>query len=210
MTSSLATTGPHVRIRTTPDQQQLPDWLRARLRLGARRVERLRQDIAAQAGLPTLPPAEIFPEVWRVNGELVLGRTGVVERDGELHLGALLPAASVVQSDDGLLHKVVLLQVWCCLSRMVHAATQDRALHALTAFVDPAVWFGPEDVARLRNWKDHKILGMEVLADLLAKSLPTVAPPPDDVGQGLCIPDWVLARLDSSVERASTAPGGRP
>jgi len=194
----------------TTDRRHRREWLHARLRLGARRVERLRQDIAAQAGLPTLPSVEIVPEVWRVDGDLVLGRTGVVERDGELHLGVLLPAASAVQSDDNLLRRILLIRFRDCISRMVRTATQDPSVRRPTSLVDPTFWFGSDDAARLRSWKEHRIVGMEILADFLSKSLPVVAPPPEDVAQDFNVPDWVLDRLDdSSVERAPTAPGSR-
>ena len=108
-----------------------------------------------------------------------------------------------------MLRSIVLVQLRDCVSRMVQAATLDRAVCTPPALADPAVWFGPEDVARLRNWKDHKILGMEVLADLLAKSLPTVAPPPDDVARDFNVPVWVLARVEPSVERFSVVLGDR-
>ncbi len=204
MGSSAATLERTVRIGAATDQRQLPDWLNARLRLGARRAERLRADIAGQAGLPTLPAIEIFPEVWRVNGELVLGRTGVIERDSA-HLGVLLPGPATVQSDDDLLRCILVRQFCDCISRLARAATQTSAVRAPTSLVDPALWFSPDDALRVKSWVGVRIDGLEVLSGLLAKSLPTAEPPPDDKIVEVHVPDWVRARVALGQTRPSSA-----
>lgn len=216
MVSSSASTDREVPIRTTTDQRQLPAWLRARLRLGARRLERLRRDIAVQARLPTVPPIEIVPEVWRVDGDLVLGCARVVERAGKAHLGALLSAPLVVQSDDDLLRTVLVIQFYECIRRMIAARVRplgDKAPEevAVASLADPTAWFGPEDAARVVSWNGRSNAGLEVVAGLLAKTLPTVDPPPTDKAQAVRVPDWVLARIKRGNDHlCSFAKEGQP
>ena len=173
MVSKSGTSNVEVRVRTTVDQGKIPEWLGARLRLGAHRAWRLRRDIAVQCCLPDLLPVEVFPEVWRVKGDLVLGAAGAIERDGKLHLAVGLSAPSVVQADDELLRSILLFQFWTCISNM-------SSLCSSAPLVDPTAWFGPDDTARLKSWVEVRSSGLEVIAGLLAKSLRTVEPPPAD------------------------------
>ena len=195
MVSKSGTSDVEVRVRSPADQPQVPEWLGSRLRLGAHSVGRLRRDIAAKAGLPTLPPVQIFPEVWRVKGDLVLGQVGAVQRPGERHLAAVIPAATVVQSDEELLRSVLVVQFYTCISSMVHSGANNSPLSIRVPCVDPSHWFGPKDAARVKSWMGVRSAGLEVIAELLAKSLPTVEPPPDDKLVDVHVPDWVHARV---------------
>ena len=203
MVSKAGTSDVEVRVRSTVDQRKIPEWLGARLRLGAHRAGRLRRAIAVQGGLPDLPAVEVFPEVWRVKGDLVLGQAGAIQRDGE-HPAVLLPAATVVQSDEELLRSVLVVQFYACISSMTHSGANTSSLSIGAPCGDPSDWFDPKDAARVKGWMGVKSDGLEVIAELLAKSLPTVEPPPDDKLVDVHLPDWIHAHVAPGRDASSS------
>lgn len=204
MVSKSETSDVEVRVRSSVDQRKIPGWLGSRIRLGAHSVGRLRRDIALQGGLPTLPPVQISPEVWRVNGELVLGKVGATEHDGALYLAVVLPAPTVVQSDEELLRSILVVQFYACISSMARSGAKTSCLSIRLPLVDPSDWFGPNDTARVKSWLGVVSVGLEVIAGLLSKSLPTVAPPPDDELVNVHVPSWVGARVALGQDRSSS------
>lgn len=205
MVSKSGTSDVEVRVRSAADQPQIPTWLGSRLRLGARSVGRLRRDIALQGGLPTLPPVQIFPEVWRVNGELVLGKVGATKHDGALHLAVVFPAPTVVQSDEELMRSILVVQFYTCISSMARSGAKNSCLSTRLPLVEPSDWFGPNDTARVKSWLGIVSDGLEVIAGLLSKSLPTVAPPPDDKLVNVHVPSWVWAHVALGQDRPSSS-----
>ena len=205
MVSKSGTSDVEVRIKSTVDQPKIPDWLGARLQLGAHSVRRLRRDVAVRGGLPTLPPVQIAPEVWRANGELVLGKVDATEHDGALHLAVVVPAPTVVQSDEELLRSILVVQFYTCISSMARSGAKNSRLSIRLPLVEPSDWFGPNDTARVKSWPGVVSDGLELIAGLLSKSLPTVAPPPDDQLANVHVPSWVWARVALGQDRSSSA-----
>lgn len=202
-----------VRLRKSPVKwKKFPSSLKERLHQGTLRVERLREDIAAQAGTPSMPPVEIFPEVWITDEGHILGRAAPIEIGGTTQFGAALPAPTVVQPDDQILRAVLVHEFNHCFYAMVRAAEHlllGRAPSPIELFgphsaeaeeaalLDPREWFGPGDAESFIRWHDSRFDAVEPFAVRLAQILPVVTPAPTFAINRLDVSDWVMRRVEA-------------
>lgn len=214
-----------VRLRKSPVRwRKLPSWVRERLHQGTLRVERLREDIAHHAGVPSMPPVEIFPEIWTTGTNLIQGLSGVTGCGVETCIGVRLPAQTVVQPDDEILRAVLVHEFNHCFSGMVRIAEAQLLGRSLSevefpdgfthageeaALLDPSEWFGPEDARKFIRWHDGSFDALEPVAMRLAEVLPVVAPEAGFWLKRRDIPTWVLERVRSRVRPTGAAEADR-
>lgn len=188
--------------RAASNNPSIPRWLRDRINLGIRRAERLRAAIATDARVPTMPAAQAVNEVWLAKGEVILGRTGLIERAEGADLCVLLPAPSLAQSDDELLRAVLAREFQLCFRLWVGLALAEQKRSSRpgldprrrqTAKPDPLHWLGADDAERVTSWPSElPLAGMQVIAGLLMKVLPTAEPPRVPESSAVRVPGWVL------------------
>jgi hypothetical protein len=214
---------PAVRLRKHPTRwQRVPSSVREALHQGRLRVDRLCEDIARQAGVPNMPPVDIFAEVWMSGADLIHGKTGAVEREGKTLFGAHLPAPTVSQPDDEVLRAILVHEFNHCLAYMVYTAEEfldGRKISGMAsldglapaaseeaAMLKPSEWFGRDDAERFLRWEDQRIDALEPVAAQLAEVLPVVSPTSGFRVHSLDIPSWVVERVRARLRRDGALP----
>ena len=175
-------------------------WLRARRQTWkalAPRIKRtlsdatkhivtIREAIAADAQVHSMPPVEIVAELWAHGGAFMHGRMLPLERGKAWEIGVQLTAPAAVHHDSTLIRSILVHEFAHCFflmekcvrdggeSRDSHNAFDDSADRERLA--DPRDWFGAEDVKRFLYQDDPAAEELEQNFMDLAGLLPLVDP----------------------------------
>ena len=174
-------------------------WLRARrqtwkslaprikrtLSDAAKNIVTIREAIAADAQVHSMPPVEIVAEHWAHGNSFISGRMTPLERGTAWEIGVQLPASTAVHYDPTLIRSILVHEFAHCFflmqkcvrdgeSRDSHNVFDDSADRARMA--DPRDWFGAEDVERFCYHDDPALDELEQNSMDLAGLLPLVDP----------------------------------
>ena len=197
---------------------KLPVELRNALTRGTADVERIRHEIARTAKVSSMPFVRTFAEVWMTPGRDagVQGRAGFVRIHGRDHVVVDLAAPAVVCGDDEVLRALLVHEFSHCFEFLVRVVEgldsglkgaelpkpangiYGDSVHDRELLVDPADWFGDDDVQGFMHHNDPRL---EVCTETMLKlelfvHLPVVTDPSVPISASIiAIPTDVMAHI---------------
>lgn len=211
--------------------RKLPPSIKAALLTGVSAVGQLRTEIAGTAQVSSMPLVRIADAIWTTpdRKSAINGRATFI-RVGQTHFpGVELPATVALSRDQGVTRAILVHEFAHCFhfltlivnrmdsgnrAALVLGAPDDVFTHEefdRNMLVDPAEWFGKEDVNAFLFWNDERLntISEQMIEQQLHCHLPIEVPTLGFSTEAVAIPEDVIdhiRRLRNSSRARTTGP----
>jgi hypothetical protein len=182
-----------------------------RLLKGVERVASIRAEIGSTAKVATMPPVEIVPYIWTLDGALICGRVTALRRGDGAYFGVQLPAPTALCTDRAAVRALLVHEFahWFYIAtRAVNGSesgvktggTLDLRKEMLTESdtqINAGDWFGEEDARSFIQHGDSTTRGISRQAIGLETHFYVVSPRLGGTVGSIDISDDVRAHIRS-------------